>query len=129
MIAYGIAGHHGGMPDMSGVASLSDRFEGFADNLDDVWKEELQPSLNDLEPGFSFERTHAAFQFAFLGRMIFSCLVDADFKDTEAFYNSLENTKADRDWPSLQSLLPQFRTALQDYFARMPEPAPTTIMT
>jgi hypothetical protein len=47
-----------------------------------------------------------AFQVAFLGRMIFSCLVDADFKDTEQFYARIEEREVDRDWPTLQSILP-----------------------
>jgi CRISPR-associated endonuclease/helicase Cas3 len=38
--------------------------------------------------------------------MLFSCLVDADFKDTEAFYNRIEGTTADREWPELQAILP-----------------------
>lgn len=121
LIAYGIAGHHAGLPDMSGDASLAGRIEEFADKLDPVWKRELDLQLEGLLPNLVFEKDHAAFQFAFLGRMIFSCLVDADFKDTEAFYKSLEGGNADRDWPTLQSLLPQFRAALAEHFIAIPE--------
>ena len=32
--------------------------------------------------------------------------MDADFKDTEAFYNQIEGTTADREWPQLQAILP-----------------------
>lgn len=42
-----------------------------------------------------------AFRRAFLGRMLFSCLVDADFRDTERFYCEAEGRIADRDWPEL----------------------------
>lgn len=38
--------------------------------------------------------------------MIFSCLVDADFKDTERFYARIQRREVDREWPALQSILP-----------------------
>ena len=33
--------------------------------------------------------------------MLFSCLVDADYRDTEAFYVRAEGQSVDRDWPTL----------------------------
>lgn len=53
----------------------------------------------------------APFRLALLGRMIFSCLVDADSKDTEAFYCAVGGRAVDREWPSLRSLLPRFLSA------------------
>ncbi|MBZ0216815.1 MAG: CRISPR-associated endonuclease Cas3'', partial [Fimbriimonadaceae bacterium] len=115
LISYTIAGHHAGLPDMIGESSsLVDRLSAFKNELDEVWKQELLFDLEGLAPSFNFskdDKNRAAFQFAFLGRMIFSCLVDADYKDTEAFYDKLEGRKRDREWNSLQKLLPQFRKA------------------
>ncbi len=121
LIAYGIAGHHAGLPDKLSEArsSLDNRMTSFEGVIDPVWQEELQPDVSDLVPkDFHPSKTNAAFQFAFLGRMIFSCLVDADFKDTEAFYNRIENRKSDRDWPRLQSLLPGFQIAFESHMQR-----------
>ncbi|HRX71070.1 MAG TPA: hypothetical protein P5329_07840 [Candidatus Competibacteraceae bacterium] len=36
------------------------------------------------------------FQLAFFTRMLFSCLVDADFLDTEAFYAKVEGWRINR---------------------------------
>lgn len=125
LLAYAIAGHHAGLPDKSGEspACLKDRLEGFTDTLHPIWKEEIRAELNDLFPAhFHFEKAQAAFQIAFLGRMIFSCLVDADFKDTESFYDGLAGTKTDRDWASLQALLPQFQAAFDAHMQSIPKP-------
>jgi CRISPR-associated endonuclease/helicase Cas3 len=116
LIGYVIAGHHAGLPDMTSESgSLSDRMDKFKDELDVIWKSELKFDLKTLvPPSFSFfdtNKSSAAFRFAFLGRMIFSCLVDADYKDTERFYDKLENRKHDREWQPLQDLLPQFQNA------------------
>ena len=37
--------------------------------------------------------------------MIFSCLVDADFRDTEAFYASVNDQAIDRRWPALPDII------------------------
>jgi len=126
LIAYGIAGHHAGLPDRMGetAGSLTDRLEGYVDRLDPIWRKEISTDITGLVPDVKKELT--AFQYAFLGRMIFSCLVDADFKDTEAYYTSLGVVKADRDWRSLQSLLPQFLVAFEAHMNGLPK-AETTV--
>ena len=37
--------------------------------------------------------------------MIFSCLVDADFRDTEGFYADAKGEAVDRDWPTLPEIV------------------------
>lgn len=112
LIAYCIAGHHAGLPDRLNPtpACLNRRLESKLPILDPVWKEVLGHDVKDLVPAFvrGFTNETAAFSFSLMGRMIFSCLVDADYKDTEAFYTALESRKADRAWQPLQSLLPEF---------------------
>lgn len=110
LIAYAIAGHHAGLPDGEGasVSTLSERLSGFSGkHLDPIWKSEVVPDLSDLLPAFprweTQDKRRAAFQLGFLGRMIFSCLVDADFKDTERHYRG---RLAEREWPALQKILP-----------------------
>ena len=109
LVAHAIAGHHAGLPDRIGDASsLNERLQ--RDNLsrlDPAWRSELAIDLTNLTPAISFRNKEAAkFGLSFLGRMLFSCLVDADFKDTEAFYNRIEGATADREWPELQAILP-----------------------
>ncbi|MDO8399352.1 MAG: CRISPR-associated helicase Cas3' [Bradyrhizobium sp.] len=106
LIAYAIAGHHAGLPDMTGadgeVSALADRLKKSIPALDPVWQSEIEADLSGLFPaGIKPVPNMGAFQIAFLGRMIFSCLVDADFLDTEAFYAAVDGRQIDRTWPVL----------------------------
>ncbi len=109
LLAYAIAGHHAGLPDKlgEGYSSLSERLKNFSDKtLDPIWREEIAPDLTNLVPDFmkKADKNRLCFTLAFLGRMIFSCLVDADYKETEHFY---KGPRAEREWPALQSILPE----------------------
>ena len=94
LLAYCVAGHHGGLPDggspvdVSGGSTLLSRMKGaregelpdhhaFADEVELPVAGKLvfrtPPDGND------------GFALAFLTRMVFSCLVDADFLCTERF--------------------------------------------
>ncbi len=109
LIAHAIAGHHAGLPDRIGDgSSLDERLQGEVHSrLDQAWRSELAIDPTDLAPALSFKNKEAAsFGLSFLGRMLFSCLVDADFKDTEDFYNRIEGKTVDRKWPDLQAILP-----------------------
>ena len=87
LLAYCIAGHHAGLPDNEGGESgLSARL------LKQVKPYNAAPdSLLNLTlpspPKFNKTRT-PGFTLGFFTRMLFSCLVDADFLDTEAFVDS-----------------------------------------
>ncbi|MER9965584.1 CRISPR-associated helicase Cas3' [Mesorhizobium sp. M0060] len=112
LVAYAIAGHHAGLPDKQGesLSTLEARLRGFSEaRLDKVWASDIKPDASGLKPDFCWhfdDKARFAFQLSFLGRMIFSCLVDADFKDTEQFYARTEGRQIDRTWPELQSILP-----------------------
>jgi CRISPR-associated endonuclease/helicase Cas3 len=85
LLSYVIAGHHGGLSDGGGQeGELHFRLK-HARVPPDV---ELLPDVDlrgDLLPPFKLPAERKAFSLAFFTRMIFSCLVDADFLDTEAF--------------------------------------------
>lgn len=49
--------------------------------------------------------------------MLFSALVDADYRDTEAFYTPYLSAK-NRDWPSLAQVLPQMKKAFDARIAQ-----------
>jgi CRISPR-associated endonuclease/helicase Cas3 len=89
LLAYGIAGHHAGLPDNeageSGLSSrLSKRVEP-TDNAPAFLLDHPLPAPPRLRVSGGGPRR--AFALAFFTRMLFSCLVDADFLDTEAFMN------------------------------------------
>ena len=121
LIAYAIAGHHGGLPDMRReTGSLYERLKKTLDPLDSTWELEIRPDATDLWPeGFTLgkDRETTAFQLSFLTRMIFSCLVDADFRDTECFYTAAEGKTVDRDWPTLPEIMDQLRDSLNGRLA------------
>jgi len=85
LIAYGIAGHHGGLMDGADLsARLVKPVEAY-----DGWREHVgilpdQHALSGIH--LAPNGIDPAFSHAFLVRMAFSCLVDADFLETERFY-------------------------------------------
>lgn len=126
LIAYAIAGHHAGLPDMhsntGSLDSLDERLKKELDPLDSTWDLEIRPDATGLWPeGFTLEKEHetTAFQLSFLTRMIFSCLVDADFRDTEHFYAEAKGETIDRDWPTLPEIVGQLRDRLNNHFAEL----------
>ncbi|MCF7515461.1 CRISPR-associated endonuclease Cas3'' [Pseudoalteromonas sp. L23] len=127
LIAYAIAGHHTGLANGSGEGAgrraLKDRlnlqFGKDIPALDgEAWQSELVlPPIESLIPEISPNPNAdlQGFQFAFLIRMIFSCLVDSDFIDTDKFYKHLEGKPLLRgDYPQLAELKIQFDQALAD---------------
>ena len=87
ILAYVIAGHHGGIPNGGNQeGQLHFRLnQAEAQN-------EAKPIINidlqdELLPPFKLPRDRAGFSLSFFTRMMFSCLVDADFLDTEEFCN------------------------------------------
>lgn len=117
LLAYGIAGHHAGLANGSESGertALEERLRGVGlPPLSDQWQQEISLPEQLLPPRFNLGSHSVGFQFAFLVRMLFSCLVDADYLDTEAFYDrvgllpgKLNGRKIlrDADKPSLVAL-------------------------
>lgn len=89
MAAFAVAGHHGGLPDMGGKSAADDgtlfaRLNKTLSGGDDpsAWKQEIvlngAPSMPEWAEKCRDGRVQAMYT-----RMLFSCLVDADFLDTE----------------------------------------------
>lgn len=92
LMGFGIAGHHSGLMNGDGHegSSLNSRLNKEVE-CHQGWEEYAigLPSLSDLKarlrkPDQNLIEKH--FSVPFLARMLFSCLVDADFLETEAFY-------------------------------------------
>ncbi len=118
LIAYAIAGHHTGLPDkIRSDASLDERLKKPLEALDAIWCKEITPEVTDIWPCLPLDKTKAAFQLGFLGRMIFSCLIDADRRDTEAFCAQSEGWVPDRDWPLLTGIIGRFLDRFNAYMS------------
>ena len=97
MLATIIAGHHAGLDDATKLEqrfSLDNEIKPYAG-----WRDEVTglPAMATLQPTMPFRRSaHPEFSQAFLTRMLFSCLVDADFLETEAFHDRAEGRVSQR---------------------------------
>ncbi len=125
VLAYLIAGHHAGLHDWFG--GLECRLES-QDSVD-----ELKESLSEHPPQDILD--HGAFVadlrqipggkdgFALWVRMLFSCLVDADFLDTEAYMDEKKSARRN-GWPAIADLIGSF----EQYIDRIShEAAPTPV--
>ncbi|MDD3287571.1 MAG: CRISPR-associated helicase Cas3' [Alphaproteobacteria bacterium] len=117
LIAYAIAGHHAGLADYK---DLQKRLKSESAPLDQSWKDEIEDNASSLWPmHIRPERETVGFSSAFLGRMIFSCLVDADYKDTERFYAKHEKSAINRDWPNLREHIHELISSFNNHMAGM----------
>lgn len=120
-VATCVASHHAGLLDRRGLnASLEDRLAKTLPPLDPAWSSEVSLEAGSLLPeGFAWhpDTRRRAFQLSFLGRMVFSCLVDADFLDTEAFYARVERRAIDRHWRALPDVIDELCDRFERHIA------------
>lgn len=105
LLAYGIAGHHAGLAngvDLGERTALRERLLGVGlPALQEQWAEDISlPQTLELPKLNVHSNERGNFQLAFLVRMLFSCLVDADYLDTEAFYDRVECRDSQRRKPN-----------------------------
>ncbi|WP_045762193.1 CRISPR-associated endonuclease Cas3'' [Xanthomonas albilineans] len=133
LLAYTIAGHHAGLADGrqdkdSSRTSLHERLseEYRAQALPPLlpdWERELTlPAKLEFPQGFARHPRpeRRAFQMTLLARMIFSCLVDADFVDTDDFYRRIEGRKTREEEVGAQPTLAELRERLDTHLAGLP---------
>ena len=110
-VAFAVEGHHTGIPALEGSESLKQTVKRRADPK--AWQEwtgcgESIPELLDRQresdglqlPSLPRRALNDRFAEALRTRMLFSCLVDADFLDTEAHFKP--KTTVQRAFPALQ---------------------------
>lgn len=123
VLAYTIAGHHAGLADWhasyGGRAALGERVLQ-RDRLADVLESWVLPEALQTPDGPASRPPVGAEESLHLFiRMLYSCLVDADSLDAEAFTTpAAAPTRA--TWPSLDALLPR----LQRYMQALPSAGP-----
>ena len=128
LIAFCIAGHHAGLANGSGEGDnrrtlkqrLALQFGADIPALDNLWQQEIKLPQNLSAPPLKADVHHPFFSYAFFTRMLYSCLVDADYLDTEAFYLKLENKAAERGgYPDLNVLQHNFNQFINDFRRRI----------
>ena len=135
LMAFCIAGHHAGLANGKGEGDnrrtlkqrLALQFGADIPTLDNLWQQEIKLPQNLSTPPLKADAHHPFFSYAFFTRMLYSCLVDADYLDTEAFYLKLENKAVKRgDYPDLNALQYNFNQFINDFRQRVAQaPAQT----
>ena len=114
LAAFAISGHHGGLPDGGGRGDAADTssFWGRINRASQgkladyhAWQSELSLPQANL-PAFAGKKLEGMF----FTRMLFSCLVDADYTETAAFINGCPDTSVPFSsmgelWHRLQSYI------------------------
>ena len=102
--AFAIAGHHGGLPDKE---ALVDRMQKqLTGDMDpSAWRREIEMEAQTDMPDW-VNRKLESVETAMYTRMLFSCLVDADFLDTEA---ALQGAQPRGGYDELSALLDKLR--------------------
>lgn len=105
LLAYAVAGHHTGLPD--GVGDATSLVSHLGRDAAQVALGREAPDPKALAPGWLFGGgpTHLWLWV----KMLFSCLVDADWLDTEAFMDPARAAGRLTDFEDLETLLARFR--------------------
>ena len=114
IFSYPIAGHHAGLADWAadetGNAALSVRLKE-THLLDLIQKVNLPSEI--LKKYLPKEKPPKGADPAFWVRMLFSCLVDADFLDTEVFFEK-DKSSFRGNYPDIKELLQMFSNFMDE---------------
>jgi len=123
LLAYVIAGHHSGLLDgKSNDACLHDRLKKAIPDYSSS-PEYILNSKSLGEPPFDLNIHNPkrfGFQISLFIRMIYSCLVDADFLDTESFMDK-EKSLWRKGYPALSELDNKLDSALNQLAKSVPQ--------
>lgn len=84
-LAFAIAGHHGGLPDAAALRSAVKGPNGY-DVVERYWNTATLDCAEIGAPLGTLPKYDNAHSFDVAVRLLFSCLVDADWQDTSDFY-------------------------------------------
>ena len=116
-LSHQIAGHHAGLSDWEKLDTRLGAEYRIADY--NGWDQVAPPLPASLAPTTRFqEQDEIGFTRAFLIRMLFSCLVDADFLETERFYSEAKREAIERGGHlGLEALRDRLRLHMADMTA------------
>lgn len=118
--AFAVAGHHAGLMNKGGAVSTKDDGtllgrckKELTGPLDySAWRGEI--AIDPKPPFPAWLDPRDSFGVQFYTRMLFSCLVDADFLDTERF---MQGAAARSGGESMEALLDKLRAHVREKFA------------
>lgn len=123
LLAYCIAGHHAGLADWTtatGQSGLLDRLKKPTGSIAAAPEEILV--ANPLSPPTltlsGSDKLWDAFHIAFFCRMLFSCLVDADYLATEEFMDYQRSLERKISFPTLAEMRDRLNHHLADLAAK-----------
>lgn len=120
ILAYLIAGHHAGLPDWykesaTPGGALLNRLEN-RQNLANALAGNVAPEILKQQQPVSAISPGGSVGFALWVRILFSCLVDADFLDTESFMDEGKSAKRGR-YSKFETLLLEFNRYMAELAA------------
>jgi CRISPR-associated endonuclease/helicase Cas3 len=136
LLAYAIAGHHAGLPNgireerlESGRRSLEERLKVGTKQAHSALlraaDEGIEPPSVSTPTFLPSSKALKGFQLAFFGRLLFSCLVDADFLETERFYAQSGEIIVERgNFPNLTEIRRLFESYLSREIAPLADSTP-----
>ena len=120
-LAYLISGHHAGLPDYerdeTGQAAWDFRRGGAKGDLEKI-QNDIGPYVTDITGPPDFPEIICEKNYHLWVRMLFSCLVDADWLDTERFM-SPERFCARPSFPTISELAEKFDASMHEMESRV----------
>lgn len=109
-----VSGHHRGLYDLDG--QFISRYESNKRNETEYEEARtfIASKLNLLEVGLEVANHYSPQHLSVLTRMAFSSLIDADWLDTEAFFDQEKNEKRHYESPSMEEFQLLFETYIQE---------------
>lgn len=121
LLAYAVDGHHAGLPDGVGDATTLTSHLCNAQEPQDV---EVEPpkDVRNLLPDFikNGDREEVPHKLWLWVKMLFSCLVDADWLDTERFMDPKRAADRPETFDELPTLLDRYRAHMAAFRADTP---------
>jgi len=127
IVAYLIAGHHAGLPDWyGGKGSLAFRIKDGLSEYQEAIAEDIPDDILHRDCPTIPDAAQSSVSISLWMRVLFSCLVDADFLDTE-FYMQPEKSALREETLSLDELQIRFDEAFQELKKNSDETSLNTI--
>ena len=129
LLGYVVAGHHGGLPDGGTVNAEGTLLARLRKEIPDCGafftEQTLPPRLPSLSLAHAIASASLGFGVPFFIRMLYSCVVDADFLDTERFMDAQRAGLRGSTQVSLSDLRDRFAETMQS-LKEKPETAVNT---
>jgi CRISPR-associated helicase Cas3/CRISPR-associated endonuclease Cas3-HD len=127
LMAYAIAGHHAGLADGTRLRARLTQYSTLAEVISPARAAGLPLDLEIPAPPFQKRTTpkENAFGFGSFVRLLFSCLVDADFLATESFMEPTRGAQRPL-WPA--DLLSKMNAVLHRHIDKKQASAPDTLV-